>query len=213
MGALRGTYKTFVPGGTYKTFVDRYPGRCDFTKTYYFKKWERQNRPPPRQQQPQLYVPYLPILTDLHETNERLEIVEEGQQRQEETLQPPAQEETPQSPSQEETPQSPSQEETPQPPSQEETPQSPSQEETPQPPSQEETLQPPSQEETLQPQSNNLFSGMSLDEMDIAAQEIVRALQSDQELMDIVENFDLPDSVWDNELAIPDYVLEGDLEW
>ena len=54
---------------------------------------------------------------------------------------------------------------------------------------------------------------MTLDEMSIAVEEIVKALQSDSEVMDIVKNFDLPDGVWDNELAIPDYVLEGDLDW
>ena len=168
---------------TYKVFFDKYPQSCDITKTYYFRKWEKQVR----QQQVQLYAPHLPILADLHEaTNPRLEIVEEGLQ---------CQEQIPQSPAQEETPQPPAQEEIPQPPSQEETP------------------QPPTHEETLHPQNNNLFSGMSLDDMEIAAQEIVRALESEQDLMDMVENFDLPDSVWCNELTIPDYVLEGDLEW
>ena len=49
--------------------------------------------------------------------------------------------------------------------------------------------------------------------MSIAVDEMVKALQPDQELMDLVERFDLPDAVWDNELAIPDYVLETDLEW
>ena len=159
---------------TYKAFINKYPQSCDITKTYYFRKWEKQVR----QQQAQLYVPHLPILTDLHEaTNARLEIAEEGLQCQEQI------------------------------------PQSPAQEETPQPPSQEETPQPPTHEETLHPQNNNLFSGMSLDDMEIAAQEIVRALESDQDLMDMVENFDPPDSVWCNELTIPDCVLEGDLEW
>ena len=49
--------------------------------------------------------------------------------------------------------------------------------------------------------------------MSVAVDEMVRALQADQELMDLVENFDLPDHVWNNELAVPDYVLESDLEW
>ena len=74
----------------------------------------------------------------------------------------------------------------------------------------EEIAQDQSREET---QSNDIFSGMSLNEMDIAAEEIVRALQSDRELMDIVENFDFPDGVWNNDLAVPDYVLESDMEW
>ena len=169
----------------YKTFVDKYPGRADFTKTYYFRKWEEKNKPIVSQQS-QLYVPYLPILSDLRSTtNEQVEIIEEGQQpqQQEETVDQTAQ--------QEET-----------------VVQTTQQEENIQ-----EAPQTPPQEETLQPESNNTFSGMSLDEMSIAVEEIVKALQSDSNVMDIVENFDLPDSVWNNELAIPDYVLEGDLDW
>ena len=182
---------------SYKEWAEKFPDKYDITKTYYFKKWEKQTRQQ-QQQQTTLYVPHLPILSNLHEvTNARMEIIEEGQQ-QEQTPQSPIQEETPQPPGQEETPQ-PSQEETPQPPGQEETPQ-PSQEETPQSP-------------ILHPQDNNSFFGMSLNDMEIAAQEIVSLLESDRELMDIVENFDLPAGVWDAELSIPDYVLEGDLEW
>ena len=85
-----------------------------------------------------------------------------------------------------------------------------SREEVVQPQQTEEIAQDQSREET---QSNDIFSGMSLNEMDIAAEEIVRALQSDRELMDIVENFDFPDGVWNNDLAVPDYVLESDMEW
>ena len=190
---------------TYKTFVDKYPGRADFTKTYYFRKWEEKNKPIVRQQS-QLYVPYLPILSDLRSTtNDQVEIIEEGQQpqQQEETVdQTVQQEETvDQTAQQEETvDQTAKQEET--------VVQTTQQEENIQ-----EAPQTPPQEETLQPESNNTFSGMTLDEMSIAVEEIVKALQSDSDVMDIVENFDLPDSVWNNELAIPDYVLEGDLDW
>ena len=159
----------------YKEWVEKYSDRYDITKTYYFKKWEKKTRQQQQQQQMQLYVPHLPILSELHEAT-RTEINEEGHQ----------QEQTPQTP--EQTPQTSTQEETPQPPDQEETPQ-------------------PSQED------NNPCFNMSLDDMEIAAQEIVRALESDRELMDIVENFDLPAGVWDTELAIPDNVLEGELEW
>ena len=49
--------------------------------------------------------------------------------------------------------------------------------------------------------------------MSVAVEEIVKTLQSDRELMDIVESFDLPAGVWDNELSVPDYVLESDLDW
>ena len=54
---------------------------------------------------------------------------------------------------------------------------------------------------------------MTIDQMTIAAEEIVKSLQSDKELMDIVEGFDLPQAVWDNELSIPDYALENELNW
>ena len=177
---------------TYQTFVEKYPEKPDFTKVYYFRKWQEKNKPTDQQlcipTGQQLYIPHLPVLSRglLNTTNDQEETLQEVQ---EETLQE-VQEETLQE-VQEETLQE----------------------------VQEETLQ-EVQEETLQegqqqsPQQNNdLFSGMSLDEMNIAAEEIVRALQSDRELMDIVENFDLPDSVWDNELSIPDYVMETDLEW
>ena len=69
----------------------------------------------------------------------------------------------------------------------------------------------PSQE--TRPENNTLCSGMTLEEMALAAEEIVQTLQSDAELMDIVEKLDLPESVWNNELSIPDYVLEEELEW
>ena len=170
---------------TYKSFAEKYPGRADLTKTYFFKKWEEQIKQTGTQKQHQLYVPFLPILSNLSNvTNERVEIVEEGQQSQEETVA----QEAPQTPPQE-APQTPPQE-------------------APQTPPQEAPQTPPQE-----PESNDNFSGMSLNDMDIAAEEIIRALQSDRELMDIVENFDLPQGVWDNELALPDYVLEGDLEW
>ena len=166
----------------YKALVDKYPGRADVTKTYFFKKWEVKNK---RKEQPQLYVPFLPILSDLPRTT-NVEIMEEGQQ--------PQQEENPQ------TPRTVDEEEL-----QKETGE---QEEGIQ-----EAPQTPPQEETVEEENNNICSGMTLDEMSIAVEEIVKALQSDSEVMDIVENFDLPDGVWDNELAIPDYVLEGDLDW
>ena len=177
----------------YKSFAEKYPGRADLTKTYFFKKWEGQIKSAGTQQQPQLYVPFLPILSDLsNATNPRVEIVDEGQQSQEETVV----QEAPQTPPQE-APQTPPQE----------APQTPPQE-APQTPPQEAPQTPPQE-----PESNDNFSGMSLNDMNIAAEEIISAIQSDRELMDIVENFDLPQSVWDNELALPDYVLEGDLEW
>ena len=143
-----------------------------------------------------LYVPYLPILSNIREnTHDQTEIIQEGQQ----TIPQQSQERTQQV--LEETEQL-----------------------------LEETQQflkeiQQTEEETLQnnndlPELNNLeigaeqiISGMSLSDMEISVQEIVKALQNDHELMDIVEKFDLPNSVWDNELAISDYILEDDLEW
>ena len=170
----------------YKSLAEKYPGRADLTKTYLFKKWETQvkNAVRPQKQQQLLYVPHLPILTNLSNvTSERVEVIEESQQT------PP--QEPPQTPPQE-PPQTPPQE----------PPQTPPQE------PQEAPQIPPQEAERYEN-----YSGMSLDEMEIAAEEIVRALQSDREFMDIVEGFDLPQSVWDNELSIPNYILDDELEW
>ena len=204
----------------YQTFVDKYPGRADMTKTYYFKKWEEENKPRHIQSRQynnhsRLYVPHLPILSELpNNTNVRVEIIEEGEQQQEETVdQTVQQEETvDQTVQQEETvDQTVQQEETiDQTVQQEETvDQTTDQEETvDQTVQQEETV-----DQTTDQESNDLCSGMTINEMSIAVEEIVKALQSDSDVMDIVENFDLPESVWNNELAIPDYILEGDLDW
>ena len=69
--------------------------------------------------------------------------------------------------------------------------------------------QPPVPTET----GSNVISGLTLQEMEICTSELCNALQNDRELMDLVESFDLPDGVWENELAVPDYVLESDLDW
>ena len=221
----------------YETFTERYPDKCDITKTYYYKKWKREaekttssattltadpspvvvstisapfttsptaamsspafTSPSTSTEHPfKLYVPYLPILSNMCEnTHDQMEIIQEGQQ----SIPQQSQERTQQV--LEETEQL-----------------------------LEETQQflkeiQQTEEETLQnnndlPELINLeigaeqtISGMSLSDMEISVQEIVKALQNDHELMDIVEKFDLPNSVWDNELAIPDYILEDDLEW
>ena len=180
----------------YQTFVEKYPGKPDFTKVYYFKKWQRSTD----LTRHELYIPHLPILR---------KDLSKGQQspQQQEPEQPLQQEE--EGPEQQ-SPQQQQQEEPEQPQQQEEEGpehQSPQQQ-------QEEPEQPQQQEEQEpEQQSNNLFHGMTLDEMDIAASKIVAALQSDRELMDIVESFDLPDGVWNNELSVPDYILETDLDW
>ena len=59
----------------------------------------------------------------------------------------------------------------------------------------------------------DLTAGLTLNEMAMAVEDLTKALQSDAELMDIIESFDLPDSVWDNELTIPNYIDEGELFW
>ena len=160
----------------YQTLVDKYPEKVDFTKLYYFKKWQKKMD----QSTIQLYVPHLPILRkDLCMSSE-----EPQQQQQEE---PEQQESERQEPQQQEEPEQ-----------------------------QESERQEDQQQSSHQQQNslqNDLASSMSINEMTIAVDEMVKALQSDQELMDLVERFDLPDAVWDNELAIPGYVLETDLEW
>ena len=43
---------------SYSMFAKKYPSRCDLTKTYFFKKWEKCVHMKPAT----LYVPHLPIL-------------------------------------------------------------------------------------------------------------------------------------------------------
>ena len=224
----------------YEIFTERYPDKFDITKTYYYKKWKREagkitssatvltSPPPPdivstistpslpfttsptasmsspaftspstsTEQPYKLYVPYLPILSNVCEnTHEQVEIIQEGQQSKPQQSQERTQQVL------EETEQL-----------LEETQQflkeiQQTEEET-----QQNNIDSP-EHINLEIGAEQTISGMSPPEMEISVQEIVKALQNDRELMDIVENFDLPDSVWDNELAIPDYVLEDNLEW
>ena len=211
----------------YQALTEKYPEKMDFTKLYYFKKWQKSID----LTRHQLYIPHLPVLCkdlfnptkDQQEDQDQQPPYQEEPQQEDQQQQPPYQEE-PQQEDQQQPPyqEEPQQEDQQQPPYQEE----PQQEDQQQPPYQEEPQQedqdqqPPYQEEPQQEdqqqppqQSDNLFSGMSINEMNIAVDDMIKALQSDRELMDIVEGFDLPDAVWDNELSIPDYVLESDLEW
>ena len=179
----------------YQTLMDKYPQKYDFTKLYYFKKWQEKID----QSRTDVYVPHLPILLPPEDLCAML--AERGEE--------PGQHQSPQQEQEESDQRQPDQQEEQQSPQQE-------QEESDQrQPDQQEEQQSPQQgqEEPQTGVQGGLFSGMSIDEMSIAAEEIVKSLQSDRELMDIVENFDLPAGVWDNELAIPDYVLESDLEW
>ena len=167
----------------YKALSEQYPGRADLTKTYQFKKWEVELKNASKQQKRRLYVPHLPILDSIPTVTNERVEIIE---------------ESPQSPPQR-SPHQPQE-----PPQQPQEPQSPPQRSPHQP-----------QEPPHQPQEppQTLYSGISLEEMEIAAQEIVKELQSDKELMDIVEGLDLPQGVWDNELSIPDYVLDDELQW
>ena len=179
----------------YENLKDRYPGRPDLTKTYYFKKWEKDNMSTTNQSI-QLYVPHLPVLTNLPNSVNTLVQERQCQQETQQTPLPSPQQEITQPPP------SPQQEITQPPPS-------PQQEITQPPPSpQQEIPQPPQPSE-----STNLFPDMTLEQLDIAAEEIINSLQNDTEFMDMIGNFNLPENVWDNELSIPDYVLEQDLEW
>ena len=192
--------------GMYLKFVDKYPGRADLTKTYYFKKWQRETD----KARTDLMIPHLPILMS-------------PDNLQQTTQQPP--EEVQQSPQDQTTVQNVVEDQTDVQDSGEDqaTVQSIIEDQT--------GVQNSSEDqdgvqniiedqtgvqnivEVQTGESEQLITGMTLSEMNLAVEEIVNALQSDRELMDIVEGFDLPDGVWNNELAVPDYILETDLQW
>ena len=245
----------------YNVFKEQYPHRYDITKTYYYRKWEKEAKktiassytvpaytvlpplpalptfsvpmalpttstsvvppalppiPPPAISSPPvvsfpatvtesvlkttekrytLYLPHLPILTNMNDLSEvTVETIQEGDQTQTgnvqqimnealETIEQTEQFIAELNQNQEEVVQS-------------------------QQPAEFAHDQP--REET---QNNDIFAGMSLNDMNIAAEEIVRAIQSDRELLDIVENFDFPDQLWNSDYPVPDYVLENDMEW
>ena len=150
--------------GMYLQFSDKYPGKTDLTKTYYFKKWKAEME----KSENVLMIPHLPVLM----AADLLQQSVPKQQVQSPEVQPP---------------------------------------EVQPPEAQSLEVQQTVEVKTTDP--NDLTTGMTLNEMSLEVEQLVNALQSDQELMDIVEGFDLPDAVWDNELAIPDYVLESELEW
>ena len=212
--------------GMYLKFVDKYPGRADLTKTYYFKKWQRETD----KARTDLMIPHLPILMS-------------PDNLQQTTQQPP--EEVQQSPQDQTTVQNVVEDQTDVQDSGEDqaTVQSIIEDQTGVQNSSEDQdgvqniiedqtgVQNSSEDqdgvqniiedqtgvqnivEVQTGESEQLITGMTLSEMNLAVEEIVNALQSDRELMDIVEGFDLPDGVWNNELAVPDYILETDLQW
>ena len=199
---------------SYKSLVDKYPGRADITKTYFFKKWESKNQ----RKEPQMYVPYLPILRELPETT-RAEIVEEGQQQEEIGEEGQQQEEIGEEGQQQEEigEEGQQQEEIGEEGQQQEEigEEGQQQEEIGEEGQQQEEIgeEGQQQESPQTPPQEDFCSTMTIDQMSIAVEEIVKTLQSDREVMDIVESFDLPPGVWDDELSIPDYILEDDLEW
>ena len=163
---------------SYKSLVDKYPGRADITKTYFFKKWESKNQ----RKEPQMYVPYLPILRELPETT-RAEIVEEGQQQEEIGEEGQQQEEIGEEGQQQE----------------EIVEEGQQQEEIGEEGQQQEIVEEGQQQESPQtPPQEDFCSTMTIDQMSIAVEEIVKTLQSDREVMDIVESFDLPPGVFTN---------------
>ena len=182
---------------TYAKFVKKYPSRADITKTYYFKKWEKSVVP----NQSIIFVPHLPVLSNINQ-------IRKIRPSQDNNLQDPPLQENP-----EENPVASQDNNLQDPPLQENSIENPT-------PSQENNSENPSMLSPLprqginnQPLSPPGLPYMTIDQMTIAAEEIVKSLQSDKELMDIVEGFDLPQAVWDNELSIPDYVLENELNW
>ena len=276
--------------GLYENLADKYPGRADLSKTYFFKKWRRETKQPVNQQQPQASIvnqqpqasivnqqqpqastvnQQQPQASTVNQQQPQASIVNQQQpqasivnqqpqasivnQQQPQTSivnqqpqasivnhqQPQASSVNQQQPkvpigTQQQTQISHSNQQhiplyvpflpvldrmenieegqgPPKIPRIEETAQEP-----PKIPRLEETAQEPPQiphvEET-RPENNTLCSGITLEEMFVAAEEIVQTLQRETELMDIVEKLDLPESVWNNELSMPDYVLEEDLEW
>ena len=181
---------------SYKQFVERYPSRSDFTKTYFFRKWQKQLG----KEKSNLYLPHLPILTSKRQlTTKEKTTSSSPQQPQSSPQQPQSSPQQPQSSPQQ--PQSSPQ----QPQSSPQQPQS-----TPQQP-QSSSQQP--QSSPQHPQPSPQIIPMSLGDMEIAAEEIIRSLQSDRDLMDIIENFEFPEPLWNTDYEIPDYTLETELEW
>ena len=168
----------------YQYFMDKYPTRADFTKLYYLKKWQKKMD----ESRSHLFLPHLPILTSPDALQRAATSHQQSLSEQEPGEQSPSEQQRGEQQPGEQTPSE-------------------------QEPLLEERIEVIQSDVQNTQEANHEFTGMSLDEMSLAVEEIVKALQSDRELMDIVEGFDLPDSVWQNELSIPDYVLETELEW
>ena len=194
----------------YAELSARYPNKLDLTKSYYFQKWATEIK---KTENPML-IPHLPILMPsvllqqvqqpevqpaVHQPEVQLSEVQPPEVQQPEVQpavhQPEVQLSEVQPPEVQQPEVQPA---------------------VHQPEVQLSEVQPPEVQQTVEVETTevlDLTSGMSLSEMSLAVEELTKALQSDRELMDIIEGFDLPDSVWDNELAVPNYIDEEDLLW
>ena len=157
----------------YQGFVEKYPSKPDFCKTYYFKKWQRKID----ESRSCLMLPHLPILTSPDSLHQRAATSHEQATDE-------------QAPDEQEP-----------------------EEQAPEEQLHEEVIECGVQNTQQTEETSLQFSQMSLEEIDRAVDQIVTALQADDELRNMVTEFDLPDDVWQNELAIPDYVLETELDW
>ena len=199
----------------YEELSTRYPNKLDLTKTYYFQKWVTQFK----KSENTMLIPHLPILMSVDLLNQS-EVQQPEVQHQSEVQQPEAHHQ-----SEVQQPEAHHQSEVQQPEvhhqSEVQQPEVHHQSEVQQPEAhhqsevQQPELQIPEVQQNVEVETTplDLTEGLTLNEMAMAVEDLTKALQSDAELMDIIEGFDLPDSVWDNELAIPNYVNEEELFW
>ena len=162
----------------YQDLAERYPGRADFTKTYFYKKWEKEIDD--SRTNPPLLQPHLPILSTPEALNqamnqEPIEVLSEEpvQVLSEEPVQVLSEE--PVEVLNEEPV---------------------------------EVLREEVIEAGVQ-QPEESFPTLSLEEVD----QIIKDLQADPDTRNIMDEFDLPDDVWEKELSIPDDLLEMELQW
>ena len=160
---------------SYKQFVERYPSRSDFTKTSFFRKWQKQLG----RGKSNLYLPHLPILTSKRQLSTKEKTTSSSPQQQQPSPQQPQPSPQQPQPSPQQPQPSPQQ---PQPSLQQ--PQPSPQQPQPSPQQPQPSPQQP-QPSPQQPQPSPQILPMSLEDMNIAAEEIIRSLQSDRGLMDI----------------------------
>ena len=180
----------------------KYPGKADLTKTYYFRKWESGIL---KTQNSRLMVPHLPVLM----SSEKLQQTTTNQQVQATEVQHHEVHEEHTTEVQHHEVHEEQATEVHHHEVHEEQATEVQHHEVPE----EQLTEVQSTVEVQTTEPLDLTCGLSLNEMSLSVEELVKALQTDQDMMDLVEGFDLPEGVWNNELAVPDYVLESDLEW